>query len=50
MAGKRANRLAAIEAEAVGPDPRAAQDAIARGRLPGAVARLADELIGADAG
>jgi hypothetical protein len=46
MTEKRAARLAAIEAEAVGPDPQAAGDEAARARLDDAVARLADELIG----
>ena len=46
MAEKRAARLTALEAEAVGPDPQAAEDEAARGRLDHAVARLADELIG----
>jgi hypothetical protein len=45
-AERRAARLAAIEAEAVGPDPQAAQDEAARSRLANAIARLADELIG----
>ena len=46
MAEKRAARLAKLEAEAVGPDPQAAEDEAARGRLDHAVAQLADELIG----
>jgi hypothetical protein len=46
MTQKRAARLAALEAEAVGPDPQAAEDEAARARLDQAVARLADELIG----
>jgi hypothetical protein len=46
MAGKRAARLAVLEAEAVGPDPQAAGDEAARARLDHAVARLADELVG----
>lgn len=45
-AERRAARLVAIEAEAVGPDPQAAQDEAARARLANAVARLADELVG----
>jgi hypothetical protein len=45
-AERRAARLTAIEAEAVGPDPQAAQDEAARARLASAVAQLADELIG----
>jgi hypothetical protein len=46
MARKRAGRLAALEAEAIGPDPQAAEDEVARAHLDQAVARLADELIG----
>jgi hypothetical protein len=46
MAEKRAARLAALEAEAVGPDPQAAEDEAALGRLDEAVARLAAELVG----
>ena len=49
MAEKRATRLAAIEAEAVGPDPHAADDEAARARLDQAVAWLADEMIGGEA-
>ena len=48
MAEKRATRLAALEAAAVGPDPQAAEDDAARARLADAVARLADELIGSE--
>ena len=48
-AERRGARLAAIEAEAVGPDPQAAQDEAAEARLAGAVAQLADELIGGEA-
>ena len=47
MADKLARRLAAIDAEAVAPDPDAARDAAARARLDAAVERLADELTGA---
>jgi hypothetical protein len=47
MAAKLARRLAAIEAETVGPDPEAARDGAAWARLDAAVARLADELTGA---
>jgi hypothetical protein len=46
MAEKRAARLAALEAASVGPDPQAAEDEAALGRLDEAVARLADELVG----
>ena len=46
MAEKRAARLAALEAESVGPDPQAAEDEAALGRLDEALARLADELVG----
>jgi hypothetical protein len=49
MTEKRAARLVAIEAEAVGPDPQAADDEAARARLDQAVAQLADELIGGEA-
>lgn len=45
-ATRRAARLGAIEAEAVGPDPQAADDEAARARLDDALGRLADELIG----
>jgi hypothetical protein len=48
MAEKRATRLAALEAAAVGPDPQAADDDAARARLADAVAQLADELIGSE--
>ena len=47
MAEKLARRLAALEAEAVAPDPEAVRDEAARARLDAAVERLADELIGA---
>lgn len=49
MAGKRAARLAALEAAAVGPDPQAVEDASALAHLAAAVAQLADELIGREA-
>lgn len=48
-AKRRAARLAAIDAEAVGPDPQAEQDEAARTNLASAVDRLADELIGEEA-
>ena len=46
MAEKRSARLAALEAESIGPDPQAADDEAALGRLDEAVARLAAELVG----
>jgi hypothetical protein len=49
VARNRSARVAALEAEAVGPDPRAAQDEAARARLATAVAQLAEELIRPDA-
>jgi hypothetical protein len=49
MAAKRTARLAALEAEAVAPDPQAADDEAARGHLDQAVTRLADEMIGGEA-
>ena len=46
MAERRAVRLAALEVAARGPDPLAAGDEAALGRLDHAVARLTRELIG----
>jgi hypothetical protein len=48
MGQRRSARLAELESEAVGPDPRVAQDEAARARLASAVAQLAEELIGPD--